>query len=201
MVKDLLDRSPQQTFLVCGDNSLYETLLDEAGLLQYPIVTTKAPQLTIDEARAIASFASGGTIEPTIGVFYFASYSNGAAEVLLKALEEPNPLVMVIIVTPYPYTFPQTLRSRMQLIAAAQKETDSTSLKELAKVGQALSTSTEDAAERREALLSFIDSVEKRSALDHNRSLAERAYDAKRYILNANLPPKQVLEYLLLYMV
>lgn len=199
MLETLLALAPQQTFLVAGNAETFDALIREAATSS--LVYTKAPQLTIEEAKNIARFASEGTFEKTVGIFYFASYSNGAAEVLLKALEEPHKEVTVIIVTPHPYTFPQTLRSRMRVIPRAESDTTPSTRSQLIKIGTQLALSTDDATVRREETISFIDMFEQYAHRERDLTLAETLFDAKKFLLKANLPPKQVLEYVLSNMI
>lgn len=199
MLETLLAWAPQQTFLVTGTAEIYDTLIAEAQA--GPLVYTKAPQLTIEEAKNIARFATEGMYEKTIGIFYFASYSNGAAEVLLKALEEPHENVVLIIITPHPYTFPQTLRSRMRVIPRTALQIETPTRAQLIKIGEALAVSTDEASVRREATLSFIDMLEQYAQKENNLSFAQTLFDAKKYLLTANLPPKQVVEFVVAHMV
>ena len=117
---------------------------------------------------------------------------------LLKALEEPHENATVIIVTPYPYTFPATIRSRMRLFEPeTQNGMIKTTAAELKKRGAVIAESKDDASIRRASTLAFLDAVESFSNIKKDTELAKIIYEAKEFLLKANMPPKQVIEYVL----
>ena len=157
----------------------------------------RVPRFTVDYASDIAHFAVEGDGTERVCVVYFSVFSPDAAQVLLKSLEEPAPLTTVIFVTPYPYTVPMTIRSRVSLIQGERSkvvEKKMTKAQALEYVKKELSSdSDDDAATRRANAVSMLDQLEHQCKGDAAK--AHTIYEAKHMLFAANMPTKFVMEY------
>jgi len=191
---------PQKTFLVQGSEDTFDALLGSA-MVSYPFTNAlSVPRFTMDHAKALVEFINEGNGESRIFICFFSLFSPDAAEVLLKALEEPDTDTTIILMTPYPYLVPATIRSRTRLIhndrqreatphAAALSRTAL-----LAQIKEEFSSDAEDdAATRRAKAVLILDMLEA-----HVRTVPAKAaivYKAKDMLFSANLPTKYILEY------
>lgn len=196
--KDSIERyKPQRTFLVQGTVAQFEHIVSEMEETFAIVHTLNVPRFTVDHAMSIAAFALEGDGTERICVAYFSVFSPDAAQVLLKSLEEPAALTTIIFVTPYPYTVPMTIRSRVTLL---QSERAQQVVQQLNKA-QALeyvknelsSDSEDDAATRRANAVAFLDQLESQFKADPDR--ARTIYEAKHMLFRANMPTKFVMEY------
>ncbi len=191
---DLAQFSPQRMFLLQGDEAVFDTLLAER-ILEEPLTQAlSVSRLTIEHARSIAAFSLEGTGEARTFIVYFSVFSPEAAQVLLKSLEEPAPLVSVIFVTRYPYLVPQTVRSRLMLLSPTEEGKREVKTKErvVAAIRKAAEEKDDDAAARRSRALILLDELE--SSTKHDPRAAAIVYQAKDMIFRANLPTKFVLD-------
>jgi DNA polymerase III delta prime subunit len=128
---------------------------------------------------------------------HFSVFSPDAAQVLLKALEEPDLQTTIILITPYPYVLPLTIRSRVVLLQTERAQVDTTkhSQKEVFEyIKKELSSDgEEDAATRRALALKLLDELELQTKTDPLKARA--VYEAKHMLFRANLPTKFVMEY------
>lgn len=176
-----------------------------------------APRFTKDHASQIATFINEGSGGNRILYVFFTLFSPDAAQVILKPLEEPDLTTTIVLMTPYPYAVPQTIRSRVMLMASTAVSTDN----EMA-VGRPLWTkatlqsyvqelcagdSEEDAATKRARAIALLDELE--TEVTHNKATlgadvkgvskknanATMLYQAKKMLIVANMPTKFVLEY------
>jgi len=189
--------SPQRVFLVQGDQVTYDILiknLDGAFPLVHGVSISR---FTIDHAKTVAGFALEGDGTERVIVVQFAVFSPDAAQVLLKSLEEPDVRTTVILVTPYPYVVPLTIRSRVVLLHSDQvriKEIIHTQKDVLEYIKKELSSEgDEDAATRRALALVLLDQLEMQVRKDTDK--AGIVYEAKQMLFRANLPTKFVMEY------
>lgn len=191
--------APQRTFLLQGTESAYHRLLASIHA-QTPFVHAfSAPRFTIDHARALSSFIAEGTAEMRIALIYFAVFSPDAAQVLLKSLEEPDLKTTIILMTPYPYTVPATIRSRVMLMQDTVRHEAytfaiTTRDSMLALIKTEFATDAEDdAATRRARAVELLNALESHVKTDPIK--AGTVYEAKKMLFMANLPTKYVLEY------
>jgi hypothetical protein len=133
---------------------------------------------------------------------YFDVFVSDAAQVLLKTLEEPREGIYIVFVTPHPYLIPQTIRSRVRLVRSEGLAFGTDNKPAFLTSKQALleyvkdtfgSDSDEDASVRRAQATVFLDAIEQ-----HVRTSPEKVqvvYEAKDMLFKANMPTKQVVEY------
>jgi hypothetical protein len=201
-IEDFAALAPQKTFLLQGIESHFDTLLATA-LVQNPLTNAlSAPRFTTDHAKSLVSFINEGTGEQRYFIIFFSIFSPDAAEILLKALEEPDVDTTIILMTPYPYLVPATIRSRTMLIHSdvapvehqRQEQQKLSRDVVLAQIKEEFASDAEDdAATRRAKAVQLLDLLEA-----HVRTSAKKAdiiYKAKDMIFAGNLPTKYVLEY------
>ena len=197
MFEQLASYEPQHTFLVQGTDALFNSYTAELLSRGCALYAKNLARLTVDDATDMRDFIMAETGEPQYCVVYFSAFTGGAAEILLKILEEPPMEARIILITPYPYLVPQTIRSRVRVVtnlgsAGERVVIDKKNIKELLET--ALGDEKEEAAIRRERALFFLDDLE--YSLREDKQKAKLVYDAKDLLLKGNLPSKQVLEYI-----
>lgn len=195
---DIERYAPQQTFLLQGAPSDYEALYKSIHMQTPYAHMLSVPRFTADYARNLATFIAEGTGDARIALIFFSVFSSDAAQVLLKSLEEPSVRTTVILMTPYPYTVPATIRSRVMLIQsdAVEAYTFTISSREhmLALIKTEFATDAEDdAATRRARAVELLNALENHVKTDPLKASA--IYEAKKMLFAANLPTKYVLEY------
>ncbi len=193
----LLSYRPQRTFLIQGNAAQYTELvadLENTYEFVHSVITSR---FAIEDARALAAFAIEGDGTERVCVVYFSVFSPDAAQVLLKSLEEPAEQTMVVLVTPYPYTVPMTIRSRVALIqnerieAAVNKLTRAQALDYVKR--ELSSDADDDAATRRANAVALLDQLEQQCKGNAHKS--QTIYEAKHMLFHANMPTKAVMEY------
>lgn len=197
---DIVDYRPEQLFLLQGTESFFDTFLAQA-LVNEPFVhSLSVARFTMDNARALAAFITEGTGEERFFIIFFSVFSSDAAQVLLKSLEEPDLSTTIILVTPYPYTVPATIRSRVRLVQNTEMilpaSTFSITTRDtlLAQIKTEFGSDAEDgAAVRKARAVELLDALEVHVRKDAQK--AELVYGAKKMLLQVNLPPKFVLDY------
>jgi DNA polymerase III delta prime subunit len=186
---------PQRIFLVQGNESVYQKLCDQyASPALHQLAVNR---FTIDDARDVATWMIDGTGEERMLLIYTPLFSPDAAQVLLKSFEEPDLLTTVVLVTPYPYAIPLTIRSRVVLISSdqyAQPELaiQKSELLEYAKQ-EFGKESDEDASSKRAHATAFLDQLELLARNDPQKARA--IYEAKHMLFVANMPTKFVVDY------
>ena len=189
---------PERTFLIQGSENFFDIFLGDALVTDPFVHSLSVPRFTREHASALATFITEGTGERRIYIVFFSLFSPEAAELLLKSLEEPDLDTTIILVTPYPYTVPLTIRSRVRLLHGnlAEKSefiiTTRESILMLIK-DEFGSDGDDNAAIRRARAVQLLDSLELHVKSDVAKSRA--IYDAKKMLLRANMPTKFVLEY------
>jgi DNA polymerase III delta prime subunit len=191
--------APQQTFLIQGNEKNFDELVATA-LVDYPLTNAlSAPRFTVDHAKNLVTFINEGTGEQRLFIIFFAIFSPDAAQVLLKSLEEPDLDTTIVLMTPYPYLVPATIRSRTMLMhdTSVREEVPSGKLSRDAVLAQIkeefASDAEEDAATRRAKAVQMLDMLEA-----YVRTAPQKAaiiYKAKDMLFSANLPTKYILEY------
>lgn len=196
-ITELEQYAPQKIFLVQGSEEYFNDLLSKTLAIDPFLFSLSTPRLTMEHARTIVSYINEGTGESRMCLVYFSVFSPDAAQVLLKSLEEPDMHTRVVFVTPYPYLVPQTIRSRIMLIAGDTEHINeiaiSTKDAALLYIKKEFDADTDDASVRRARAVVFLDALEKKMRKDPEK--ADLIYKAKHMLFYANLPTKYVLEY------
>lgn len=194
---DFTQYLPQRVFLVQGDQVQYEDLMTSLHA-QYALVHgLSVSRFTVDHAKTVSLFAVEGDGSERVMAVYFSVFSPDAAQVLLKALEEPDMQTTMVLMTPYPYVVPLTIRSRVGLIQTQRaqstpiKRTYAEALEYIKK--ELSSDGDEDAATRRALAVQMLDELEIEVSKDTRK--ARTIYEAKHMLFKANLPTKFVMEY------
>lgn len=194
--------SPTNVFLIQGSFGALDVLekdLKESGVLY---TREDFPQITIEIAKEIRSTIVGYGE----GVFWvlisFTFFTKDARDVLLKLLEEPHSGMHIVLCTPYPYFVPDTIRSRVLFLKQqSEKNTEKEFFsfspnQKLEYIKKYFATDTEDeAAIRKVEAFILLDEYENILHQKKQFSLAPILYSAKKMMEVSQLPPKQVLEY------
>ncbi len=199
-VDDIIALTPQKTFLLQSSESSFEEFLADA-LVRNPLTSgLSVARFTNDHARNLVSFINEGTGSERLYIVFFSLFSPDAAQILLKSLEEPDPDTVIVLMTPYPYLVPITIRSRVMLIHSEKeiRPSDTSAMLSrdamLAQIKEEFaSDADEDAATRRAKAIQLLDLLEA-----HVRTIPAKAhiiYTAKDMLFAGNLPTKYVLEY------
>lgn len=190
---------PERTFLIQGSEPFFDTFLGEAVATDPFVHSLSVPRFTREHAITLATFITEGTGERRIYLVFFSVFSPEAAELLLKSLEEPDLDTTIVLVTPYPYTVPATIRSRVRLIHSQthnpkQQFIISTRDALLTQIKEEFGSDADDsAATRRASAVELLDALEAHVKNDPQK--AQTIFDAKKMLLKANMPTKFVLEY------
>jgi hypothetical protein len=195
-IKDLQKYNPQKVFILQGDKNTFEETFTSAKK-EYDIVQSlSVPRFSVDYAEEVVRFVNETSGSERIIIVYFSVFSPESAHVLLKSLEEPDPFTTVILVTPYPYMVPQTIRSRViifQNTLSVEKELPKKSAMESFVKNEFGSESGEDPATKRAKAVEFLDVLENTFKKDAQKS--NTIYEAKKMLFKANIPTKYVMEY------
>jgi hypothetical protein len=188
---------PQRIFLVQGQSTQYDELVQKMKQDNGLVHTLMVARFTVEHAAVVATFATEGNGLERVLVVYFSVFSSDAAQLLLKSLEEPDPLTTIIFITPYPYIVPITIRSRVALIQTTRSSVNivsRTKAEALEYIKNELSGDTEDnAATRRANVIGFLDQLE--TEYKAHTQKVRIIYEAKHMLFRANLPTKFVMEY------
>lgn len=197
---DLSSYFPQKTFLLQMDEqSITDWAASAADSAMHFFIT---PRFTMEHSLQVRTFVSEGVGTARTIVIFFNVFSPDAAQVLLKALEEPDMDTAVILATPHPYVVPQTIRSRVVLLlgdTTAPKDGPAmaTSWQKQTALGYCKETFTaesdDDAALKRAKAISFLDELEVQFRTD--RQKVQSVFSAKNMLFKANMPVKYVIEY------
>lgn len=203
MYNKILDLTPEQIFLIQGKerafNEIVENISKEVSNLEH----LKLSRFSKEEARILIDFNLERSGEAWL-VVYFDVFMNDAAQVLLKTLEEPSKNHRILLVTPHPYLVPQTIRSRVRLILsedlASVNHTEALPPYLVSKkaaheyVKETFGKESEDdASVRRAQATHLLDALEQKVKNDPEKLRA--VYEAKDMLFKANMPTKQVVEY------
>lgn len=198
MYTTLSSLNPEQIFLLQGSAETFAALVEDIAPQTIALEEQKLSRFTMDDAHTLVTF----NLERAPGswcVVYFDVFVSDAAQVLLKTLEEPREGIYIVFVTPHPYLIPQTIRSRVRLVLAeglAFRNPPYLQSKQslLEHVKETFgSDSEEDASARRAQATVFLDAIE-----EHVRTSPEKVqvvYEAKDMLFKANMPTKQIVEY------
>ena len=188
--------APQRMFLIQGDDSVFDELARDLIVKDPMIQALSVPRFTIEHAQNVAEFAIEGTGEARTFLIHFSVFSPEAAQVLLKSLEEPDENTIIIFITRYPYLIPQTVRSRLMLLAENGKikiENKKIKNKILEEIKKEALEKDDDPATRRSRAVILLDDLE--IVTKGERTNSEIIYGAKKMLFKANMPTKFVLDY------
>lgn len=199
MHKELISYKPEQVFLIQGDINTFNSFIENAQKDISNLENYSLSRFTTEDARKIVSFNIERPPESWC-LIYFDVFVPDAAEVLLKTLEEPSEGVYIVFITPHPYLIPQTIRSRARLIPnVLSLETPSylsSKKSALEYIKENFSSeSEEDASVRRAKATVFLDALEQHVRTSPDKSNV--VYEAKDMLFKANMPTKQVVEYVI----
>lgn len=193
---DLASYAPQQIFLIQGNKQNFQEFIDhytEQGTLTALLDVSR---FTVEHAQELVTFNTEENGTDRWYFVYFPVFSPEAAQALLKTFEEPSVGTHIVLVTPYPYLVPLTIRSRVALLNA---DTTSASVTTMTKkdaeemVKDILADDDIPAADRRAHAASMLDTFE--AMARGNTKKAHAIYRAKDLLFKANMPSKQVVEY------
>jgi hypothetical protein len=198
MHETLAKLAPQQVFLIQGNKNTFESLFNDLKNNSSSIEGEILSRFTMEDANNIVSF----NLQRGTGswyVVYFDVFVNDASQVLLKTLEEPNEGVNIVFITPHPYLIPQTIRSRARLMST-DLENDipkyfSSKKDILEYVKEVFGDDSVEASIRRAEATVFLDQLEQ--YFKDNPEKIKYIYEAKDMLFKANMPTKQVVEYLI----
>lgn len=198
MYKKLTELAPEQIFLVQGNSDFFEKLQESVSAKVGNLEYLNLSRFTKEDAQTLVAFnaeRAGGAW----CLVYFDVFMPDASQILLKTLEEPNEGIHIVLVTPRPYLVPQTIRSRVRLILGnIEIETPDYLSSKKALLEYVKKTfgkeSEEDASVRRAQATVFLDAIELK--VKESPEKLKAVYEAKDMLFKANMPTKQVVEYL-----
>jgi hypothetical protein len=192
---DISKYNPQQVFLLQGNESVFDAIVSDLIKKEPMLQALSVPRFTIDHARSVAEFAVESSGEQQTFVVYFSVFSPEAAQVLLKSLEEPAEHTRIIFITPYPYLVPQTVRSRLMIVAGKEGNAQGRATKEIiTAIAQEAAEKDDEPAVRRSRAVTLLDELE--GAVRKTPASIETVYRAKEMLFKGNLPTKFVLDYI-----
>lgn len=198
MLDTIKGLSPQQVFLIQGDAALLSDLASKLTEKSIFAEVKILSRFTMDDAHELVTWNIDNTGNESWCVVYFDIFVADAAQVLLKTLEEPGAGVHMVLITPHPYLVPQTIRSRVRLLLTdVVQETPAylTSKKALNEyIKDVLGNEDIEASDRRAEATKLLDAFEHKMKGDPVK--IEYIYKAKEMLYKANMPTKQVVEYL-----
>ncbi len=194
----LTELAPEQIFLIQGDTVFFDSFVENISEKITSVEYFKLSRFGKEDAQTLVSFNLERTPSSWCLV-YFDVFMTDAAQILLKTLEEPNEGIYIVLVTPHPYLVPQTIRSRVRLILGnTEMETPQylSSKKALLEYVKEVfgKESEEDASTRRAQATVLLDNIEHKVKADPEK--LKVVYEAKDMLFKANMPTKQVVEYL-----
>ena len=201
MYTTLISYAPEQIFLIQGSEETFRSLVSDISNEILIVEERSLSRFTMDDAHTVVTF----NLERESGswcVIYFDVFMPDAAQVLLKTLEEPREGIHIVFVTPHPYLIPQTIRSRVRLILSEGKTFGTTegnppylaSKKAVQEyVKETFGDDSVDASIRRAQATVFFDALEQ--YVKDSPEKVKAVYEAKDMLFKANMPTKQVVEY------
>jgi hypothetical protein len=187
---------PQRTFLFQGTSALFEKMLLAENIKPFISYTLSVPRFTTAHSQDVVAHMGENTGSERVFVIYFAVFSPDAAQALLKSLEEPMDATSILLITPYPYLVPATVRSRVVLIHSLEDKQHIqpyTKASALAYIKQELDTDADEPAIRRAKAVTFLDALERQTRT--NSRIARYVYSAKHMLFHGNMPVKYVVDY------
>jgi DNA polymerase III delta prime subunit len=193
---DLSAFAPQQIFLIQGNKTDFQELVDRYTEKDVLDMVLDVSRFTVENAQELVAFNLEENGTQRWCMVYFPVFSPEAAQALLKTLEEPSNGTHIALVTPYPYLVPLTIRSRVALLTADSASTATSVLTKKEAEDMVKTILADDdipAPDRRAHAASMLDIFE--SMAKGNTKKATAIYKAKDLLFKANLPTKQVAEY------
>lgn len=197
MYKKLTELAPEQIFLVQGTETFFEKLIENISTKVTNLEYLKLSRFAKEDAQTLVSF----NLERGPGAWclvYFDVFMTDASQILLKTLEEPTEGIHIVLVTPHPYLVPQTIRSRVRLILSELEieipEYISSKKAITQYIKEVIGNEDIDASDRRAEATKLLDALEQ--AFKDSSEKLEYIYKAKDMLFKANMPTKQVVEYL-----
>jgi DNA polymerase III delta prime subunit len=195
--KELISHKPEQIFLIQGDVSLFEKIADDFTLNTKNVEKINEAKFTTEDAKYLVEFNLERP-ENSWCVVYFDTFVSDAAQILLKTLEEPRENIFIVFVTPHPYLIPQTIRSRVRLIISKENSNQEIpdylkSKKEILEYIKVFGNDDIEAATRRGQATVLLDQLEQYFKDDKQK--IKSIYEAKDMLFKANMPTKQVIEF------
>lgn len=188
---------PESIFLLQGTESSFDQFLKEISITIPTVESLKQARFTKEDAQELVTF----NLERTPGaccVVYFDVFMPDAAQVLLKTLEEPNEGIRLIFITPHPYLVPQTIRSRVRLVLGTLPKDEPeyvASKKSITEyIKDVIGNEDIEAAVRRAHAAHLLDALEYK--LRDDPINLQTLYECKAMLFKANMPTKQIVEYL-----
>ncbi|HSE56489.1 MAG TPA: hypothetical protein VLB02_00140 [Candidatus Paceibacterota bacterium] len=200
MLKQIQQFFPQQVFVLKGGSSFFNDFDRELAAAKVRSYCITAPTLLLDHTREILAASAERADEPFYIVCHFETLHGSAHQLLLKTLEEPGENKFYCLITPHPKTLPATILSRAHLLSdvATAEATTSEFAKlpteaQLAYITKHFGGDAETADKKSHALR-LLDELEHVHQKTDPKKIST-LYDAKKMLLQANLAPKQVLEF------
>lgn len=197
MFKKILELKPQTVFIIQGTSEQFDALIEDASKEISQIDQQKKSRFTVEDAKKIVEF----NLEMPEGswcIIYFDIFMKDATQILLKTLEEPREGIHIIFITPHPYLLPQTLRSRARIILDNISNTKPSYLSSKEVLLEYVKETFGD--EKKEASLKRAEATELLDAIEHdvrdNPWKVKVVYESKDMLFRANMPTKQVVEFL-----
>lgn len=190
---------PQQIFLIQGSSQYASDLSNELKNNSLVVSHRVYTRFTIDDAKNFVTWCIENAGQEEVWcVLYLDIFVPEAAQVLLKTLEEPGKGIFVALITPHPYLIPQTVRSRVRLIFTAPERQDfkkvlASKSSAMLYIKEYLANDTLEASERRALATAFLDALEIQVEKDLQK--VAFVYEAKKMLYSANMPTKQIAEY------
>lgn len=198
MLDTIKSLSPQQVFLIQGTPSLLSGVVSKLNERHGIAETHVVSRFTMEDAGTLVSWSIDNSGNESWYLVYFDLFVSEAAQVLLKTLEEPGNGIHIVLVTPHPYLVPQTIRSRVRLLLtdiAIETPHYMSSKKALNEyIKDVLGNEDIEASDRRAEATKLLDAFE-HTMKDDSVKIAY-VYKAKEMLYKANMPTKQVVEYL-----
>lgn len=198
MYKKLKELAPEQIFLIQGTEVFFDNLVETVSEKTVNTEYLKLSRFAKEDAQTLVSFNLERSPDSWC-LIYFDVFMPDAAQILLKTLEEPREGIHIAFVTPHPYLVPQTIRSRVRLLLTdLEIETPAYLSSKKALLEYVKETfgkeSEEDASVRRAQATVLLDNIEQKIKEDPGK--LKTLYEAKDMLFKANMPTKQVVEYL-----
>lgn len=191
---------PQQVFVLKGGADFFNQFEQELAVAKVRSYCITAPTLLLDHTREIVGASAELADEPFYIVCHFETLHGSAHQLLLKTLEEPGENKFYCLITPHPKTLPATILSRAHLLSdfVAEEIVPSgfaalNSEAQLVYIAKHFGGDAETADKKSHAL-QLLDELERAHQKADPKKIST-LYDAKKMLLQANLAPKQVLEF------
>lgn len=197
MYQKLLSHNPEQIFLVQGFKKDFESYLKNISENISSVEYLSLSRFTKEDAFEVIRFNLERSKNSWL-IIYFDVFMSEASQILLKTLEEPTDGIHIVFVTPHPYLVPQTIRSRVRLITSngesnLEEPDFLSSKKEIQEYIKVFGDENINASVRRAKATIFLDQLEQLFYKEPEK--IKIIYDAKDMLFKANMPTKQIVEF------